>query len=189
MTIGNILDPTASIKEDIADAGPDAVSLDGKTVGFRVDILWRSWDWVAEVWAEEMCRAGAQVKFWRPAGRSGEEGNRALAEMKEFFADVDIAVVGLANCGSCTGWTIHDALAAASAGIPTVAVATKQFEEIANALARRGGRSGLRRFILPYPLDVLPTEQVHAIARDHYRPFLRTLGVRNRLADERAACG
>jgi hypothetical protein len=162
-------------------------SLVGKTVGFRVDILWRSWDWVSEIWAAELGNAGATLKFWRPRGRSGEEGDRAIQEMKEFWQSVDIAVVGLANCGSCTGWTIHDALAAAHSGIPTVAVATAHFEQLAHALARRGGRSGLRVYALPYPLDVLSPEKVHAIARDHYRPFLRTIGMRDRVADQQPA--
>ena len=187
MTTGNILDPTAQIKDDISDPGPQVLSLIGKTVGFRVDILWRSWDWVSEIWAEQLRAAGATVKFWRPAGRSGDEGDRALAEMREFWNSVDIAVVGLANCGSCTGWTIHDALAAAACGIPSVAIATRHFEQLAHALAKRGGRSGLRVHVLPYPLDVLPAEEIHGIARDHYRPLLRTLGLPDRLVDEQAA--
>ena len=49
--------------------------------------------------------------------------------LRAFIASIDIAVVGLANCGSCTGWTVHDALAAAAAGKPTVAIATANFEE------------------------------------------------------------
>ena len=187
MTTGKILDPSSNIKDDISDPGPPIEALAGKTVGIRVDILWRSWDWVTDVWVPELRKAGATVKLWRPAGRSGEEGERALLEMKEFWQSVDIAVVGLANCGSCTGWTIHDALAAANTGIPTVAVATAHFEQLAQALARRGGRSGLRVHVLPYPLDVLPKEQVHAIAREHYRSFLRTLGLRDRLAHKQAA--
>jgi len=109
------------------------------------------------------------------------------AEMNAFFDGVDTAIVGLGNCGSCTSWTIHDALAAAERNIPTVAIATAHFEDLARALAKRGGRSGLRLHILPYPLDILQKEQVHAIARDQYRSLLRTLGVRDRLAEQSAA--
>jgi hypothetical protein len=184
---GNVLDPTVQIKDDIADPGATLDSLAGKMVGIRVDILWRSWDWVSEEWAEELTKAGATVKFWRPAGRSGQDGERALVDMKAFWRSVDVAVVGLANCGSCTGWTIHDALAAVDAGLPTVAIATRHFEDLAHALAMRGGRSGLRVQVLPYPLDILPKEQVYDIARDHYRPLLRTLGMPDRLVDEQAA--
>ena len=50
------------------------------------------------------------MKFWRSCGRSGEEGERMAAGLKTFLSEIDIAVVGLANCGSCTGWTVHDSL-------------------------------------------------------------------------------
>src|SRR6218665_1791635 len=68
MTIGRILDPTATIKDDTAGPGPGVKALAGERVGFRVHILWRSWGWVPEVWADELRKAGATVKFWRPAG-------------------------------------------------------------------------------------------------------------------------
>ena len=187
MSKGLILDPTGSAGADIAEAGPDVGSLAGKKVHFRIDMLWRSWDWVSEVWAELLREEGAEVAFWRSMGRTGEEGREMTRQMDAFFDAADVAIVGLANCGSCTSWTIHDALAAASRNIPTVAIATDHFEDLAVNLARRGGRSGLRVQLLPYPLDILPKEQVHGIARDHYRSLLRTLGVRSGLADQQAA--
>jgi hypothetical protein len=187
MATGIILDPTSSFSHDIASVGPDVGALAGCRIGFRIDMLWRSWDWVSEVWADLLRAQGARVTFWRSMGRTGEEGARMAAEMKAFFDNVDVAVVGLANCGSCTSWTIHDALAAANRGIPAVAIATAHFEDLARALATRGGRSGLRIQILPYPLDILQKEQVHAIARDHYGSLLRTLGVRDGLAQQPAA--
>lgn len=187
MPTGLILDPTSSPANDISHPGPDAGPLAGKTVGFRVDILWRSWDWVAEVWAEELKKRGAKVRFWRPHGRSGEEGDQALRELDEFTNEIDVAIVGLGNCGSCTGWTIHDALAAAEKGLPTVAICTRHFEQLGEALARRGGRSGLRRFILPYPLDVLPQKEVEQIARDHFPPLLQAIGSREPVEGKQAA--
>lgn len=172
-----VLDPTLSPGADSGDSGPDVDTLAGKKLGFRVDILWRSWDWVTEEWARLARRDGAQVRVWRARGRTGDEGDAMLKELDEFVADVDIAVVGLANCGSCTSWTIHDALRAASSGIPTVAVCTDHFKDLAATLARRGGRSALRRHILPYPLDTLPEAEVRDVARAHYRQVLRTLGL------------
>ena len=178
MNMITVLDPTSSLAHDIAEPGPPLEQLAGKVIGFRIDMLWRSWDWVSEIWAEELRKAGAEVRFWRSMGRTGEEGARMAAELDEFLGGIDAAIVGLANCGSCTSWTVHDALVAAGRGIPTVAIATAHFEDLAQNLARRGGRSGLRLQLLPYPLDILQKEAVHDIARDHYRPFLRTLGVR-----------
>lgn len=178
MQTGLILDPTSCLSQDIAEPGPDAGPLSGKVVGFRIDMLWRSWDWVSEIWADKLRADGAQVRFWRSMGRTGEEGARMNGELNAFLASIDVAVIGLANCGSCTSWTIHDALVAAGRCLPTVAVATAHFEDLARNLARRGGRSGLRVHILPYPLDIRQKDEVDGIAQDEYRSFLRTIGVR-----------
>ena len=133
---GYVLDPTAHRDDDIPEAGPAVGDLAGKTVGFRVDIMWRAWDWVSDVWAEEFRKAGAKVVYWRShQGRTGETGEQLKREMKEFLAAIDVAVVGLGNCGSCTGWTVHDAIAAAKTGLPTIAVVTRNFEELGKQLA------------------------------------------------------
>lgn len=172
-----VLDPTAARADDITSPGPDAGPLAGKTIGIRVDQMWRAWDWISEIWAEEFRKAGAaDVKFWRSCGRSGEEGEKMDSELKAFLASIDIAVVGLANCGSCTGWTVHDALAAGAAGLPTVAVATANFEEFAKIIAKRGGRSGLRVHVLPYPLNERFREEVDPVGREHFRRLLVTMG-------------
>lgn len=182
-----ILDPTASLAHDISDSGPDAGDLKGKRIVIRIDMLWRSWDWVSEVWAEALRAEGAEVTFWRSCGRTGAEGEAADRDYGALLASSDMAIVGLGNCGSCTSWTIADALRAAATGIPTIAVATAHFEGLAHNLAKRGGRSGLRLHILPYPLDILPKDQVNDIARHQYRSFLRDCGVRSRLAEQSAA--
>ncbi len=177
MAIGNVLDPRALRDDDITSPGPDAGPLAGKTVGIRLDEIWRAWDWIAELWAEDFRRAGAEVRFWRSSqGRTGEEGERIARELDEFLDSIDIAVVGLGNCGSCTGWTIHDALAAADRGLPTTAVCTEVFEELGRNLAARGGRSGLRIHILPYPLNEKQKAEVDAVAVQHLPGVLQTMG-------------
>ena len=177
MSRGNVLDPTALRADDITSPGPDAGPLAGKTVGFRLDEIWRAWDWIADIWADEFRKAGATVTFWRSnQGRTGSEGERLARELEQFLASIDIAVVGLANCGSCTGWTIRDALAAAERGLPTTAVCTAVFEELGRNLAQRGGRSGLRLHVLPYPLNEKQKHEVDAVAREHLPGVLRSMG-------------
>lgn len=177
MAIGKVLDPTALRTDDVSSPGPEAGALAGKTVGFRLDEIWRAWDWVTEIWAEAFRDAGATVKFWRSSqGRTGAEGDRVARDLEEFLDAIDIAVVGLANCGSCTGWTIHDALAAAARGLPTTAVATENFLQLGQNLARRGGRSGLRIHVLPYPLNEKEKAEVDAVARAHLPGLLQTMG-------------
>lgn len=177
MARGFVLDPTSSREEDITSPGPDAGSLAGKTIGIRVDQMWRAWDWITESWANSFREMGANVVFWRSCGRSGEEGERMERELDQFLAGIDVAIVGLANCGSCTGWTVRDALAAAARGLPTTAVATANFEDFAKTIARRGGRSGLRVHVLPYPLNERFREEVDAVGREYFAGLLATMGV------------
>jgi len=176
MAIGTILDPTAARDDDNASPGPDAGLLAGKRIGFRLDRMWRAWDWISEQWAESFRAAGAEVSFWRSAGRSGEEGVRCAREYQAFLESIDVAVVGLANCGSCTGWTVRDAITAANFGLPTTAVATQNFELFAHEIAGRGGRSGLRVHVLPYPLNEQRREDVLPVGDAHFLPMLKTMG-------------
>jgi hypothetical protein len=173
---GIILDPTAARDDDNASPGPDAGLLAGKRVGFRVDRMWRAWDWISEQWADRFRAAGAEVSFWRSAGRSGEEGVRCAREYQAFLESIDVAVVGLANCGSCTGWTVRDAITAANFGLPTTAVATRNFELFAHEIAARGGRSGLRVHVLPYPLNEQRRADVLPVGEAHFLPMLETMG-------------
>ena len=145
----------------------------GKRIGFRVDRMWRAWDWISELWAEKFRAAGASVSFWRSGGRSGDEGERMDRELKEFLKTIDVAVVGLANCGSCTGWTVRDAITAANAGLPTTAIATANFETFAHEIASRGGRSGLRVHVLPYPLNEQLRDDVTRDRRGSFLPAAR----------------
>jgi len=72
---------------------------------------------------------------------------------------------------------VHDAVVALEEGKTAVAVVTSEFEAIAQTMAANAGRSGLRLLVLPYPLDSRPEQEVREIAREHFRPLLRTLGM------------
>ena len=186
MARGLVLDPTASRADDITSPGPEAGVLAGKRIGFRVDRMWRAWDWISELWADKFRAAGASVSFWRSGGRSGDEGERMAEELAAFLKTIDVAVVGLANCGSCTGWTVRDAITAANAGLPTTAIATANFETFAHEIAARGGRSGLRVHVLPYPLNEQRYEDVLPIGEAHFYPVLGTMGARLTARDDAA---
>jgi hypothetical protein len=65
----------------------------------------------------------------------------------------------------------------ASRGKTAVAVVTQEFESLAHTMAANAGHAALRVLVLPYPLDTRPEPEVREIARQHYRPLLRALGV------------
>ena len=74
---------------------------------------------------------------------------------------------------------MHDAVVALREGKTAVAVVTQEFEALAQSMSNNAGRSGLRVHVLPYPLDSRTESEVSEIARQPYRPLLRTLGLRD----------
>lgn len=175
-----VLDPTG-VAPDVGepDPGPDAGALRGKTIGVRHDILWPSFDWTLDEWSTELEAAGATILRWRRVqGLVGGDLARAQGEYEAMLASSDVVISGLANCGSCTSWSVRDALTATERGLPTAAVATAHFEPLARHLAADGGRPGLRVIVLPYPYDTLPEADVRAHARAAFPQVLEVLGAR-----------
>lgn len=171
-----VLDPTAPAHEGNPDPGPEVGDLSGKKVLFRVDPLWRSWDWTVEEWTSLLRDAGSTVITWRRwQGIPGDEGARLQTEYEELVGSSDVLISGLANCGSCSAWTIRDALTGLNSGVPSVAVVTQHFVALAKMLALDGHRPGLRILTLPYPLDTLPEEEVRKIARNHFPLLVSSL--------------
>jgi hypothetical protein len=173
-----VLDPCGVAPDDgSVDAGPDVGPLAGKTVAIRHDVLWPAFDWTVEEWTSSLERAGASVLSWRRAqGLKDDELSRADAEYEAILARADLAIAGLANCGSCTSWSVRDGLTAASRGLPTTVVATAHFESLAHLLAAEGGRPGLRVTVLPYPYSTLDEPTVREHARRSFTQLLDVLG-------------
>ena len=65
----------------------------------------------------------------------------------------------------------------ASLGLPAVVVVTEEFAAIAARIAALEAHADLARLVLPYPLEGLPDEEVHAIAVAAYPRLLELLGV------------
>ena len=173
-----VLDPTGRPEGGNQDPGPDAGPIAGRRVGFRVDVLWRSWDWMSEEWSQRLAAAGAVTTDFRHIqGLAGAEGAEHHTAFARFLDGLDVAIVGLGNCGSCTSWTIKDAVAAADAGLATVAVVTEHFEGLGRMLASQYGRPNLRFIVLPYPLDTRPEDEVRAIGGQLFDTLVDVLGI------------
>ena len=173
-----VLDPTGVAPDDgVADSGPDAGPLEGKTVAIRHDVLWPAFDWTVNEWTGLLEKAGATVLTWpRAQGQKDDELRQADAELEAMLARSDVAISGLANCGSCTSWSVRDAIIARSKGLPTTVVATAHFESLAHLLAAEGGRPGLRVTVLPYPYSTLDEQTVRAHARAEFAQLVDVLG-------------
>lgn len=174
-----VLDPTATGRASSTDPGPDAGDLRGKTVLFRTDVLWRSWDWVVDEWSKRLKDAEVTVLTWsRCQGIQGDEGRRVQREYEALISSADLLVSGLANCGSCTSWTIRDAMSGLTTGVPTAAVATEHFLPLAKILAEDLFHPALRILMLPYPLNSRAEDEVREIARTSFPALLDLVGAR-----------
>lgn len=173
-----VLDPTGVAPDDgEADTGADVGPLAGKTVAIRHDVLWPAFDWTVDEWTRSLEQAGATVLTWKRAqGLKDAELQAADADYEAMLARADAAISGLANCGSCTSWSVRDALLAAAKGVPTTVVATAHFEALARLLAAEGGRPGLRVTVLPYPYSTLPEPVVREHARNAFGQLADVLG-------------
>jgi hypothetical protein len=171
-----VLDPRSPDLTADRGKGPAAGALAGKRVGLRLDEFWGSWDAITEIWAKLLEADGATcVTFRAPVVKHGAPAAQASTDLREFLDSIDVAVVGLCNCGSCTLWAVHDALAALDHGLPTGLVATGQFERLTRSLSEHGGRDEIRLTVLPYPLEGQDEAYVEQVARDSYRTLLASL--------------
>ena len=61
-------------------------------------------------------------------------------------------LTGLADCGSCTAYSVSDAIELEKVGKPAVVVTTTRFEPIAVTLSASFGLADVRKLVLPHPL-------------------------------------
>ncbi len=78
----------------------------------------------------ERAEGVATTQYLVPNGSAADP-----ALLAEIAGSADAAVVGLANCGSCTAWSYHDAACLSQLGLPVALVVSSQFTGLVEALA------------------------------------------------------
>lgn len=80
--------------------------------------------------------------------------NRDLddAERAELSGGADVALAAIGDCGSCTSYTVRDALVLEQLGVPAVAIVTEPFVPLAESLAASVGTPQARIVPIPHPL-------------------------------------
>ncbi|HVT66667.1 MAG TPA: hypothetical protein VHF26_02885, partial [Trebonia sp.] len=138
MTACMLVDPT-SAPAPASPADPGASPVDSLS-GRRVALLknaWPSWhrmtDRFERLLTDRVAGAAAE-QYLIPNGSAADPGL-----LKSIAAGADAAVVGLANCGSCTAWGFHDAMSLSALGLPVVLVVTSEFTGLVDALAATRG--------------------------------------------------
>lgn len=101
-------------------------------------------------------RAGTRVGPVVKKGPGGRSANAAIPCAPDMFervlANADVVITGTADCGSCTAYSVYDAIQLERAGVPSVVVTTTMFEPVARTLAGDFGMPDLRIVVLPHPL-------------------------------------
>lgn len=101
-------------------------------------------------------RVGAKVTLVTKKGPRGESANAAIPCAPDIFERVlkeaDLVITGAADCGSCTAYSVVDAIALEKAGVPAVVVTTTKFRPIAETLSEQFGLKETRLLVLPHPI-------------------------------------
>jgi hypothetical protein len=150
--------------------------LRGLTIGLRTDRAWRSWQTIAAIWDGFLRRDGADTVAVETVAQVGGPASRDRREIVEMAGRVDAAIVGLGTCGSCTAYTVKDAVTVAQHEKPVVAVVCEEFTVHAQNVARHVGHGDLPVLVLPYPLEARPAAELEQIAARYYPHVLELLG-------------
>ena len=89
---------------------------------------------------------------------------------ERLLAEADIVITGAADCGSCTAYTVHDAIELEAAGKPAVVVTTTKFEPIADTLSASFGLPDTRLLVLPHPIGGTDEPTLARVGRRRHRP-------------------
>jgi len=129
-----LVDPT-SAPAPTAPGASDALPVDSLN-GRKIALLknaWPSWHRMTDRFERLLTDRVAGIATEQhliPNGSAADPG--LLASIAE---GADAAVVGLANCGSCTAWSFHDAMSLSARGLPVVLVVTSEFTSLVQALS------------------------------------------------------
>jgi hypothetical protein len=169
--------PTAPRPEP--DAAPTfrlAGPVRGRRIGLRTDGAWRSWTLIAGEWDKRLRDAGADVLCVETGAQVGDPGRDDRRTIAEWSDAVDGGIVGLGTCGSCTSFSVQDAVTLESHAKPSVVVVTSEFETHARNMASFLGHADLAVLVLPYPLEARPDDELRAIAAEYWPKALELLG-------------
>jgi hypothetical protein len=149
-TMGKIelLDPRASLRVVDRPLAGRRAAFTGMRIGFLSNKKANATLLLSEI--ETLLRA----HFGEFEAVYGEKG-AAVAAPPEIMAELETCaavLTGMADCGSCTSWSLHDAVTLEDKGIPSVLLCTDEFAPLARAESVAKGMSGLPLAVIPHPL-------------------------------------
>ncbi len=148
--------PDSEPRPDVETLAASPASLAGLRIGV-LDNGKPNAAYVLAYAAEQLAaRTGAEVSLITKKGPYGLSANAAIPMARDIFArllaETDVVLTGLADCGSCTAYSVSDAIELEKSGKPAVVVTTTRFEPIAVTLSASFGLADVRKLVLPHPL-------------------------------------
>src|SRR5215472_11763573 len=174
MTAWTLVDPTAAppwAPPAAPAASPALDSLASRKVALLKN-AWPSWHRMTdrfECLLADRVDGVAAEQHLIPNGSAADPG-----QLASIAASADAAVVGLANCGSCTAWSYHDAVSLAMTGIPVVLVVTSEFTSLVDALAATKGVR-LPTVVIPSNPETVDGDTALRLLDDAYQPIVDAL--------------
>ena len=115
-------------------------------------------------------RTGARVSLVTKKGPQGRSANAAIPCAPDIFekllAQADIVITGMADCGSCTAYSVYDGIELEKAGRVAVVVTTTHFRPIAETMSQHFGLPDLRTLVLPHPIGGTDPDTLNRWADD-----------------------
>lgn len=148
MRTHRLFDPThaPATADAIEPTGPAALpDLAGKRIAL-IKNAWPSWHAMVDHLATLLADRYEGITFEQYIVPNGSAADPDM--LRRIAGETDAAVVGLANCGSCTAWSFHDAFELTRMSLPTVLVVTSEFAELAAAVGR-AKKSSIPQVLLP----------------------------------------
>ena len=186
MTECTLVDPTAAPARAAATAPAAPPALDS-LAGRKVALLknaWPSWhrmtdrfEWLLTDRADGVSAEQHLI----PNGSAADPG-----QLASIAASADAAVVGLANCGSCTAWAYHDAVALAAAGLPVVLVVSSEFTSLVDAIAAAKGIR-LPTVVIPANPETVSNDAALSLLDEAYQPIIDGLLTPSALSTQHAS--
>ncbi len=174
MTACTLVDPSAVPVRAVLAASAQSPALDS-LAGRKVALLknaWPSWHRMADRFERLLAERADGVfaeQHLIPNGSAADPG-----QLASIAASADAAVVGLANCGSCTAWSYHDAVVLAATGMPVVLVVTSEFTSLVDALAAAKGVP-LRTVVIPVNPETVDGDAALRLLDHAYQPIVDAL--------------
>jgi hypothetical protein len=141
-----ICDPTAPVPVQSSTETSPVTRLTGARVAV-VNNGWMSMSRIAKLLAERLpadyAVASVQVYVVEPNGGATE------AVLQKIEKDADLAVVGLANCGGCTSWSVQNQVELMRRGVYSVLLVTERYKKLAEVIRRGRGMSDAPFVVLP----------------------------------------